>query len=130
MSSPGNYVNQNVALERRNTALIVQLYGLPVQLNRPKQMQRTAAGGVARTGLTMSFPARRRWISTQGRETYEQESVVGSSAKLKHYILSDYDDDIQRGDWFINPIDGRKFTIQYVHEDKTVETRADIEPVQ
>lgn len=127
--SDGTYIGINVMLERRNTALLISLYGYSMQLNRPSPRQLTDAGGAARTIGTYSFPPRRRWISTQGRESYEQEPGVGSATKLKHYIVGTYDDDILAGDWFINPVDGRKFVVQFVAEDHTVECRAEIEPV-
>lgn len=125
----GSYVGVETRLERQNTAMLIALYGLPITLTRPAPYVLNNAGGTVRTGSPTTFPAKKRWYGTQGKESYEQQADVGAGAMLRHFLIGPWDDDIQTGDHFVSPVDSRKFVVQFVHQDRRYETRAVIEPL-
>lgn len=97
-----------------------------ISLIRPSARVRTGAGGYASIGATQTLPPKLRIRSTQAREQFFQGGDVGVGPRVKQYLLGTYDDDIQQGDSFVDPVDGHTYTVEYVHEDRSVETKAEL----
>lgn len=127
MSTTGEYISTETSVLRRQTVQLLQIEGYPISLHRPALRALTEAGGVAGTGPETVFDPVTRYVGQQGREQWDTLPGEGSGPKLKQYLLGPYGDNIQQGDWFFDPKSGRKYTVLYVHEDQTVEVRAELE---
>lgn len=120
-----------IDLERRETETRVLIYGIEISIVRPASKALTTAGGYARINATpTTFPPKKRIVSSQGHEVQETEPNLGVGRRLRRYITGTYDDDIRVGDYFTNPVDGNTYTVQFVFEDRSVECKAQIEPIQ
>lgn len=124
-----SFIPNTLTFERKQTEILIQTEGVFIQLIRSGAKTRTASGGYASTGPNVVLPSVRRYMSNQVREQFVTNAGEGVGAKMKQYLLGPYGDDIQQGDTFVDPTSGKMFRIQYVHDDLSVETRAEIEPV-
>lgn len=123
-------VDFEIVMQRRQIALNIKLYGIPIQIVRLPPKVLTNTGGVARASATpITFPFIKRLFGYEGHETQEAEPSVGIGRRYRKYIIGLWNDDLQKGDTFQDPNTGLILMIQYIHEDRTVETKAQIEPV-
>lgn len=115
-----------VAFQRRQTATWIEVEGLMISLTRPGARTRTAGGGYAEQGNPQVLDPVKRIVASQARESFDQIGSTGIGVHIKQYILGTYDDDIQQGDYFVNPRDGKTYTVEFVHKDRSVETRGEL----
>lgn len=117
-------------VQRRQSKLQIDLYGYPIQIIRLPPKVPTNTGGVARSSSTpITFEPIKRLLGYEGHETQEAESNVGVGRRYRRYMIGTYDDDLQKGDTFVDPASGLTFQIQFVNEDRSTETKANIEPI-
>lgn len=120
------WLNTEVSFGRKQTQTWINVEGLMISLTRPGSRQRTAAGGYAEQGNAEELPPVKRVVSVQARETFAQIGSTGAGVDIKQYILGTYDDDIRQGDYFVHPVTGRTYTVEYVHPDRSIETRGEL----
>lgn len=117
-------------MQRRQTALQIQLYGVEVQITRLPPKVATPSGGVARATTTpIVFDPVKRLLGYEGHEVMESEPGVGIGRRYRRYMIGTFDDDIQRGDTFVDPESGLTMVVQFVNEDQLTETKANIEQI-
>lgn len=119
-----------IRTQRRQTSLQIKLYGVYIQIVRLPPKSPTISGGVARgSSSPIVFPAVKRLMGFEGHEVQESEPGAGVGRRYRRYLIGTFDDDLQKGDTFIDPESGLTMQVQFVNEDRTTETKANIEPI-